>query len=463
MLTYAVEQFFESGGRRAIVVRVVNGAHPPTLSIPAGTQLLRLRGVNPGSREYLRASVDYDGIEAHEADRFNLVVQRVRIPGSELIEDQEIFRRVSIKEGSSRFVCDAMLESKLARPCGDVPAVRPDRTLSGTSGPLIGYVHSNPDGDDGAPLSDYDIIGSAARGTGLFAFSQDDQFDLMCIPPLGRSQDVGSTALLVAARLCRERHATLLVDPPLEWSSAQHALTQLRAWPFRSDNALMFFPRMLAADRLRNRIETFGSAAVAAGLIARAEESSPLWSPAAAEELSLRPGMRPALSVTEAERLQLARAGVNTLPATRSAAGTAPALCTLSPGSGRAADGHHFGARRLAGYVIAGIERRTRALATATPVPETWARARDEAEALLGELAAVGAFAGSEPREQYFVVCDERVNRAGRHAPGGFSLLTGFAPIRPGDFETWLVTYEAGRCYSRPIAVNRMAASRLSA
>ncbi|HEX6637744.1 MAG TPA: hypothetical protein VF033_08825, partial [Steroidobacteraceae bacterium] len=33
-LSYAVEQFFENGGRAAVIVRVVNGARPPTLTLP---------------------------------------------------------------------------------------------------------------------------------------------------------------------------------------------------------------------------------------------------------------------------------------------------------------------------------------------------------------------------------------------------------------------------------------------
>ena len=34
-LGYAVEQFFENGGREARIVRVANGARPPTLTLPA--------------------------------------------------------------------------------------------------------------------------------------------------------------------------------------------------------------------------------------------------------------------------------------------------------------------------------------------------------------------------------------------------------------------------------------------
>ena len=133
-LSYAVDQFFENGGRCAVIVRVVNGARPPTLSLPCLSGKLILRGVGAGSREFLRASVDYDGIDAKDTDRFNLVVQRVRTAGSEQIEDQEIFRRLTVTPGAERFVADAMLESRLVRVQGGVPGARPVRTPAAASG-----------------------------------------------------------------------------------------------------------------------------------------------------------------------------------------------------------------------------------------------------------------------------------------------------------------------------------------
>ena len=79
-LSYAVEQYFEHGGRECIVVRVCNGGRAPTLRLPsaagASAPALTLVGRRPGTREFLRAAVDYDGIVAAEPDRFNLVVQR---------------------------------------------------------------------------------------------------------------------------------------------------------------------------------------------------------------------------------------------------------------------------------------------------------------------------------------------------------------------------------------------------
>ena len=48
-LSYALEQFFENGGRRALIVRVVNGARPPTITLTAQGAALRLIALNPGS------------------------------------------------------------------------------------------------------------------------------------------------------------------------------------------------------------------------------------------------------------------------------------------------------------------------------------------------------------------------------------------------------------------------------
>jgi len=273
-LAYAVEQFFENGGRAACIVRVANGARPPTLTLPAGRGALHLTALNPGSREYLRASVDYDGVTASEQERFNLVVQRVRAAGSELVEDQEIYRRLSVARASGRFVADVLLESRLVRVLGDVPAQRPDRSASGPGGVAIGYTLSNPDGDDGAPLTDYDVIGAAGSGTGLFALGGAAGFNLLCIPPLARDRDVGLSTLLVAARLCREHHALLIVDPPAAWTSARAALEGLRTWPFRSDSAVMYFPRVQAFDRLRGRVETFASMTLRAPCSGRGEHAA---------------------------------------------------------------------------------------------------------------------------------------------------------------------------------------------
>lgn len=458
-LSYAVDHFFENGGRRAHVVRVVNGARPPTLTLPAGSSRIRLIGVNPGSREFLRASVDYDGIPEKE-DSFNLVLQRVRSAGSELIEDQEIFRRLSVLPQSDRFIVNALLESQLARVHGPVPVHRPERSAIGGSRSAIGYAVSNPDGDDGGPLTDYDVIGSAVESTGMFALKAASAFNLLCVPPLAREHDVGLSTLLVAAKFCRERHAILIVDPPSTWISPRTALDALRNWPFRSDNAVMYFPRVQSFDRLRGRAETFASCGAAAGMIARSDETSPVWAATETEESFLRPGLRPAAVVSDQERVRLSQAGVNTLVSSRSNVRQGLSPRTLAAGSSAASDWKYLAARRLALFVASSIEQGTRWVLLEPNIPSIWERARSQVDAFLEALAEQGAFVGTSPDESHFAIADDRVNREQTVAEGKFNLLYGFATSKPGEFDAWMVTHHPGSSRVRPVSVNRQATSK---
>jgi phage tail sheath protein FI len=456
-LSYAVEQFFENGGRCAVIVRVVNGARPPTLTLPTSSGKLVLRGVGAGSREFLRASVDYDAIETKDHDHFNLVVQRVRTAGSEQIEDQEIFRRLSVTPGADRFIADALLESRLVRVQGSVPMERPARTPPAATGAVIGYTPSNPDGDDGGPITDYDIIGSAQAKTGIFALEAAPDINLLCVPPLTRDHDVGLSTLLVAGRFCRERRAMLIVDPPSSWASSAAALDGMRHWPFRSEDAAMFFPRIIAFDRLRGRFEMFAPCGVAAGMIARCDESWPVWAAAEGDDAILRPGLRPAWAVSLSDRARLINAGINLLQSVRIAPKFAASPRTLASGAAAVSDWRYLSARRLALFVMTSIERGTRWMLFERNVEATWILARAQVEAFLESLYAEGAFVGRTGEEGYFVVCDERINNEEIRRAGKINLAFGFAASKPGEYHAFLVSHSPLGSRTRPITVNRFA------
>ncbi len=456
MLGYAVEQFFENGGREALVVRIPTGARPKTLTLPAAHEALTLEALCPGTREYLRASIDYDSIGENEADRFNLVVQRIRTPGSEFIDEQEIYRRLSIDPASGRnYVPIALADSLLVRMVGEMSSVRPDRTLH-PHGRLAGYVQSNPDGDDGAAPTDYDIIGSAVDGTGLHALRAADGFNFLCIPPLTRDTDMGPSALMVAARLCRERRAMLIVDPPAEWTTADEAVTGMRNWYFASQNALMYFPRLVAYDRLRGRHETFAPSGAVAGVLARLDETWPVWSPAEGDDALLRTGYRPLFAVGEQDRVRLAQVGLNTLQAMRSSVRLGLSPRTLCGPSAESPDWKYVSARRLSLFIEQSIEQGTRWMVFETNGPDLWKRARTRVEEFMAGLEAAGAFIGSNPGEAYFVICDERLNDGSPELVGRVRLLVGYAAARPGDYHTYLFTHSAAGSRTERVSYNRL-------
>jgi hypothetical protein len=453
-LSYAVEQFFECGGQRAVVVRVVNGGAPATLSLPCGAETLTLAALSPGSREALRASVDYDNIAATETDRFNLVVQRVRTRGSEHVDDQEIFRRVSIVPGTTRFVATVLQESHLVRVRGAVPETRPDRTFSPGSRHPIGYVDSNADGDDGAPLTDYDVIGSAEAGTGLFALAGTEDVRYVCIPPLERDRDVGPSALLVASRYCRDRHALLVVDPPAAWRTCDDALQGLREFAFRSEHALMCFPRVQAFDRLRARAETFANCGAVAGTLARMDEQRSPWQAGPDEELLLRPAARPEIALTDAERARLAAHGINPLQSLRSSSPRPLPLKTLAGGTAASADALLLTAQRRRLLLMASLERGTRWAMFETPEPAVWRKLERQVRAFLQPLASTGLFGAAEEADAIQVLCDERINGPEDVAAGRVHLLVSMRTAQGGQWWSFMVTQSHAGSRVRPVRTN---------
>ncbi len=455
-LSYAIEQYFDHGGRHAVVVRVVNGGAPATIALPCGDEALTLEALALGSREFLRASVDYDNLAEADDDCFNLVLQRVRMHRSEHIEEQESYRRVSIRPTTGRYVATVLMESKLVRARGATPARRPDATPGRDAQRVVGYVDSNPDGHDGAPLSDYDLIGSAAERSGLFALSSVERLDFMYLPPLTREQDVGVSGLLVASRFCRDHHAMLIVDPPQGWTSCQAALSGLRQFNFSCDQAVMFFPRLMAQDRLRGRPEVFANGGAVAGMLSHADELRPVWDTKQAEpQLLLRPGVRLQVELSEIERWRLAAQGVNALQTVRRSVPITLLRRTLAGGANATADWSYVQARRFALHIVGKLERNTRWVLLASPSRSMWARIVRQVNGFLHELVALGAFPGARPGQEFFVICDERINAVAPDAAAEIKILVGFATLQPDQYHTLLITHALTGSYTRMVAVNR--------
>ena len=440
-LGYAVEQFFDNGGREAVVVRVVNGGAPATISLPCGDAMLTLEALSPGSREVLRASVDYDNIPAAERDRFNLVVHRLRTPGSEHIEDQEIFRRVSTAPGTTRYVASALQESQLVRVRGEVPVTRPDSTFHPGSRDPVGYVDSNPDGDDGGPLTDYDLIGSVTRGTGLFALRAVEDLHFVCIPPPARDRDLGASVLLVAAQFCRDHRALLVVDPPAAWRNCDEALQGLRELDLQSEHAFMFYPRVQAFDRLRGRYEPFANCGAVAGSLARMDAHRSPWDGGPDEQVLLRPGTRPLQLLSEGECQKLVALGVNPLHAMRPPGAGTPSLKTLARGSGVAPDSSLLTARRRHLLLLNSLEQGTRWARFEAGDRNTRPRLARQIRTFLLGLAAGGALGPVADATACEVVCDERINDDNDLALGRVHCLVALPGFRHGEWRSFMLTH----------------------
>ena len=352
-VSYAVQQYFLHGGRNAVVVRIVNRATRALIQIPAGDETLELEARQPGSREFLRASIDYDGVESSPA-KFNLVIQRLARQGSQFVEDQEIFAGVSVHEAASRYLPSVLTRSRLVMLRGSMPERRPAATVPRLPGEPVPYIEVTVRGGDGNELTDYDIIGSDRDKSGMCSLDAFERIDLVCLPA-PPNKDYGTTTFLAAERYCARRHAILVWDPPHSWITADIAIIGARESVMRSSNAFTYFPR------LRARVDRVGLPSVLpacgaiAGILASRTDAGE-WEPRSDTDPALKISLAPMLEIDEVRRSSLHRAGVNVLAPTGFGGSLLTGNVTLaSPGSVSTL-WQDLDRRRLAMFIMHSVE-----------------------------------------------------------------------------------------------------------
>jgi hypothetical protein len=438
-VSFAVQHFFLHGGERAVVVRVANRATRAALEIPAGREILRLQARQPGSREHLRVSVDYDRVE-RTPDKFNLVLQRVSRPGSQLVDDQEVFAGLSMDPTDERFIVDALQDSELVRLVGPLPSYRPTATTAATPGRPIPYITVKQSGSDGEELTDYDVIGSNAEGTGLFALDRCERIDLVCIPsPPGR--DLGSTSFLAATRYCERRRALLVWDPPWAWTSGDSAVLALRASAQASRHALTYFPRVRPRGDLGRYGAGMPACGVVAGMLARCDQGG-VWHRMPPDDTTLKGGLAPLHEIGQKQAASLQRMGVNTF--IRLQPGVAALQGNVSFVGASAVDTLWQGlsAARLAAFVVRSIETATRWVFTAERPDQLAADLERQVWVFLSRLKQHGAFAGAAP-DQAFFVRTSAAQQSGGADDLAIALRVGFAPRAANEFLTYDFRYNS--------------------
>lgn len=416
-LQLCVQDFFVAGGKRAAVVRVANGARSCAIRLPGREGALVLEALSPGRREYLRASVDYDHIGPSDDVTFNLVVQRLRAPGTERVADQEIYRRLSLRPTSERFVVDALLESRLVRVRGAPPPSRPAATVSTAPGYPVTWVDADDEGAEGKALTDYDLVGSSAHGSGLFALDGVGAITFLCLPPAPDGRRPGPALLLAALRYCRMNRAMLLLEPPAGTHDGEQTLDWLRQLNIAGENAMAVFPQ-LAGDARRAGRSAVGAVA---GALSRA--------PADAEPV-LGAQFRPVAELAPDARRRLESAGINVVTRGRGGRIVLAGDRTLASPECPVQAWRSLSARRLALSIERTLLQGTRWVVFEPAGPDLAHRLRMQLSGWLESLRFAGLLAGG-PGEAWFVDVNEV---SAPHRPTQVDFTVGFASRQPLDF-----------------------------
>lgn len=416
-----VKQFFEHGGQRLYVVRVANNARSAMLCLPASGTAVVLRATDPGSTEHIRAAVDYDTIGDEEHDLFNLTLQRVD-PETRVVLDQELFRKLSYREDSERFIGDALLTSDLAHLEHPYPTHRPEPTFRNGRRFESSYVDHAQAGTDGKKLTNYDLIGSRKSRTGLFALEDVENFDVLYLPTPGKGEDVGPAAILAAELYCRKRGAMLIVDPRAEWASAEEAVHGVAELGYASPNMLGYFPRVMTRGKAGEPLRPVGGAI--AGLLCKLDRTFGPWHSLNQQGTGLRRELLPAVDIDEHDSLLLNRAGLNVIA--RGPAGRARLTGSVTMGRGSEArrEFASLPVRRFCLQLINSIAKAARWAVFEPDDAKLAKRIRAQVATYFYRLDDLGAFA-----EQRFVVqCDVDVGHRVDSEQHGVTILLVFHP-----------------------------------
>lgn len=416
----AIEQFFEHGGRRAFVVRVANNARGAMICIPAHHGVLVLRALEPGSTERIRAAVDYDGIPEDDRERFNLTLQRLA-PQSGLVVDQEIYSRLSCSPRDRSYVGTALASSELATPQLPLPAGRPLPTTDPANRLDPGYAGHVQPGSDGSALTDYDLVGSAIAGTGLFSLNQVEHFDLLYLPQPSRTRDLGPAAILAAELYCRRRSAMLIMDPPAMWRSAADAMAGVRDAGYASPNMLTYFPRLAIAGEDAPPRAAGGAIA---GLICRLDRRHGAWQELDRPDLAFSRPFVPAVDVASGVAAQLVREGINVVAGLQNGQAVLRGSATLARNSQLSRQFGRLPDRRLCLVITKAIERATRWAVFEANEPRVAERIQAQIHAYLSGLADAGAFAD----DRFVVLCDAGLYADAVDPRRGITILLVFQP-----------------------------------
>ena len=287
----------------------------------------------------------------------------------------------------------------------------------------------------GATLTDGDLSSPAleAQQRGLWLLDRAERFNILCIPPLSRSTDVGRATWDAAIAYASRHRAMVIIDPPAAWAAAPTP-ADVTALADRSPNAALYYPRLQASDPLRgNELASFAPCGAVAGIYARTDAARGVWKAPAGAEAQVVGAQGLSVALSQAQLAELSAMGVNGLRTLPGGATVLWGARTRAQEDG--ADPFKFvPVRRLELFIESSITGGLQSTLFEPNGPSLWARVCASVEDFLLDLFHQGALQGDTPQQAFFVRCDASTMTQHEIDNGIVNLVVGFAPLKPAEF-----------------------------
>ncbi len=375
-VSYSVRDFFQNGGGQGVVVRVFNDAGAAhggvaTVTFTSGANSFVLRAVSPGDWANdlaIKISVldpSFTVVPASSPPRaansqLASVATALGLDNSNPVTYGNNLKTIfdlTISSGGGSETIRNVTAGPSNRPLAQVlkpdssesqflvwdPANNPTPPATFDVSPLVGttltVAANGASGTASGALVDTtgaeanDAGGDPVYGTdtttktGIFALEKTDIFNVLCIPPDTRSLSDGVSWLDTPASVFAKalpyvvgRRAMLVVDPPVAMAAASDGLTTLNNLATvgitgdAARNAVMYFPRVRETDSLKgNKVGTFVSAGIVAGVMARTDAARGVWKAPAGIDAGISGTTGLAVNMTDAENGEINPIGINAL------------------------------------------------------------------------------------------------------------------------------------------------------
>jgi uncharacterized protein len=286
----------------------------------------------------------------------------------------------------------------------------------------------------GPTLTDADLSSPAleAQKRGIWLLDHAEHFNILCIPPLTRTTDVGRATWEAAVAYAVRRRAMVIVDPPAAWTAAP-TMPEVTALLARSPNAALYYPRLQAADPLHgNQVASFAPCGAVAGIYARTDASRGVWKAPAGAQANVLGVQGLSAALSDAQLSALNAMGVNGL---RVLSGAVVLWGARTLAGDDVADPFKFvPLRRLDLFIEASITRGLQWATFEPNGPSLWERIRTSVSDFLLGLFRQGALQGDKPQAAFFVRCDASTMTQQDIDQGILILVIGVALLRPAEF-----------------------------
>jgi uncharacterized protein len=438
---HQVFNFFANGGSVAWVVRAVTGAS--TASKTVGSLTVRGKSAGVWARE-LSVRIDHDtelpdGWTA--ADYFNLTIGEKDAAGNFIPIEEH--RNVTVKDDKPRFVVDVVANA--SRLVSAQVTATPTRPGASSPEALTG-------GGDGSPETT-----PAGWQTGIESLDgiAPDVFNLLCLA--GASNKVGETGGLSkgdykkvvdsASKLCEDRRAFLIVDPP-SYVDTDSQMATYRAsgdYPAASANAAIYFPRLTIPDPLTGGTPLeVGPCGAVAGLFAATDAARGVWKAPAGIDATLR-GVGLPVELNDSKTGNLNIKGINVLRSFPLYGSLVWGARTLKGADAAASEWKYIPVRRIALYIEESLYQGLKWVVFEPNDEPLWSSIRLNVGAFMNGLFRQGAFAGAKPSDAYFVKCDKDTTTQADVDRGICNILVGFSPLKPAEFVVLKIQQMAGQ------------------